>query len=113
MPALGGAIALPQVHHVAVMVGQHLHLDVPRMLDVLFQVDAAVAKGGLGLTRRLRDCRLQRQIVQGHPHAATATAGAGFDQHGKTNLVRHAHRFRFVGDQPRAAGHHGHVGFAG
>ena len=30
-------------------VGEHLHFDVPRLLDVLFEVDGAVAEGGFGL----------------------------------------------------------------
>ena len=67
--ALHGAVALPEVHHVAVQVGQHLHLDVPRMLDVFFQVDFGVAEGGLGLGLGLLQGRLQGQLVDGHAHA--------------------------------------------
>ena len=46
------AIAVPEVDHVAVEVGQDLDLDVPRVLDVLFEVHARVAEGGLGLGAR-------------------------------------------------------------
>jgi hypothetical protein len=46
---LDGAIALAQVHDVAVAVGQNLKLDVAGPLDKFFQVDPRVAKGGLGL----------------------------------------------------------------
>ncbi len=53
VPPLHAAIALPQMHDVAVMIGQHLHLDVPRMLDVLFEINVAVAERGLGLGPRL------------------------------------------------------------
>ena len=52
------------MHRVAVVVGQHLHLDVPRMLDVFFQVDVAVAEGGLGLGLGLLQGGLQRQVVR-------------------------------------------------
>jgi hypothetical protein len=38
--------------HVAVVVGDHLHLDVAGMLDVFLQIDLAVAESGLGLRRR-------------------------------------------------------------
>ncbi len=53
MPPLHRAIALPKVHDVAVMVGDDLHFDVPRVLDVFFQIDAGVAEGRLGLGRGL------------------------------------------------------------
>ena len=44
MPALQRAIALPEVDDVAVAVGEDLHLDVPGLLDVFFEIDAAVPK---------------------------------------------------------------------
>src|SRR5579885_2994935 len=49
VPPLQRAVALPQVDHVAVAVAEDLHLDVPRPLDVLLQVDAAVLERLLGL----------------------------------------------------------------
>ena len=49
MPALQRAIALAEMHRGAVRVGHHLDLDVPRILDVLLDVDRAVAKPGLTL----------------------------------------------------------------
>ena len=49
VPPLQGTIALPQVDDVAVAVAEQLHLDVPRPVDVLFEVDAAVLEGALGL----------------------------------------------------------------
>ena len=50
--ALDGAVALAQVHAVAVLVGQHLELDVPRVLHVPLQVHLAVAERRLRLLRR-------------------------------------------------------------
>ncbi len=44
MPALDGAFALAQNLDVAVLVGQHLELDVARRLDQLFHVDIGDAK---------------------------------------------------------------------
>ena len=52
------------MHHVAVVIGEHLHFDVPRLLDVFFQVDVAVAEGGFGLGPGLLQRRLQRQVVR-------------------------------------------------
>ena len=49
MAALQRAIALPEVDDVAVAVGQDLHFDVARLLDVFFEVDAAVLEGVLRL----------------------------------------------------------------
>jgi len=43
--ALDGALALKERGHVAVLVGQHLELDMAGLLDVLFHVQFAVAKG--------------------------------------------------------------------
>ena len=47
MAALERTIALEKMDDVAVIVGQNLHFDVPRLLDVFFEVDAAVLKGFL------------------------------------------------------------------
>ncbi len=53
MAALDAALALAQADHVAVLVGQHLELDVARALDELLHVEIAVAEGRrrLGLRR--------------------------------------------------------------
>jgi hypothetical protein len=40
---------------VAVLVAEHLHLDVAGALDQLFEVDLVLAEGGLGLAPRRRD----------------------------------------------------------
>ena len=57
VPPLHGAVAFPEVDDVAVLVGEDLHFDVPRVLDVLLHVDVAVAEGGLGLGLGLLDAR--------------------------------------------------------
>ncbi len=46
MAALHGAVALAQVNHVAVIVGQHLEFDVPRPLQEFLHVDLVVAERG-------------------------------------------------------------------
>jgi copper oxidase (laccase) domain-containing protein len=45
VPPLDRAVALEQVHHVAVLVAQHLDLDVARPHDGLLQVHRRVAEG--------------------------------------------------------------------
>ena len=49
MAALDGAFALAQNLDVAVLVGQHLELDVARRLDELLHVDVGRREGGSAL----------------------------------------------------------------
>ena len=44
MTPLHRALALAEVHDIAVMVAEHLELDVPRMLQILFDVHVAVRR---------------------------------------------------------------------
>ena len=50
--ALDGAVAVAQVHEVAVRVGEHLHLDVARCRQVAFQKQRAIAERALGEAAR-------------------------------------------------------------
>src|ERR1700694_514639 len=43
VPSLHGAIALPKMHDVPMMIGDKLHLDVPRSFDVALEIDAGVS----------------------------------------------------------------------
>jgi hypothetical protein len=43
VPALDGALALPQVHHLALPITKDLHLNVVRLLDVLLNKHLAAA----------------------------------------------------------------------
>ena len=54
MATLDRAVALAEVDAVAVLVGEHLDLDVARVLDVLLDVDVAVLEGGGRLGRVVR-----------------------------------------------------------
>ena len=98
---------------VAVQIGQNLHFHVPRVLDVLLQIDAAVAERRLGFGPGLLQGHFQDQLVQRHAHAASAAAGRRLDQHRKADLLRQPHRGLFVGHQAIAPRHDGHLGFAG
>ena len=53
MAALDGAFPLAKAHDIAVLVGEHLELDVPWPLDELFHVQVAIAKGVERFGRRL------------------------------------------------------------
>ena len=94
MAALQRAFALAQMDHVAVLVAEHLKLDVARMLDQFFHVHVRAAKGLLGFGARglkrgdqfflVRTMRMPRPpppsaalIISGRPiSAATSLAAA-------------------------------------
>jgi len=56
--ALRRAITFPQMHHVAMRVGQDLNFDVARTFDQFFEVYAGIAEGRFGLGLGLRQRRL-------------------------------------------------------
>ena len=78
--ALQRAVALAEVDRGAVAVGQHLDLDVARILDVLLDVDRGVGEVGLALAPRglERAPGLGRRGDDLHP--APAAAGRGLDR---------------------------------
>ena len=49
MATLDRAVALAEVDDVAVRIGEHLHLDVPRVLEVALDVDRRVGEVRLAL----------------------------------------------------------------
>ena len=79
MAALRRAVALAEPQRRAVLVAQHLHLDVPGPAQVALEVDLGPAEVGLRLAGgRLH--RLGRVLRRGDDlHAATAAAVGGLD----------------------------------
>ena len=47
--ALQGAVAFAEMHGAALAVAQDLDFDVARLLEILLDIDVAIAEGGLGL----------------------------------------------------------------
>ena len=78
---LHGAVALPQVHEVAVAVAQQLHFHMARATNELFEVHLVVAEGCLGLAARRS--HLLQQLVRGfhYAHAAATAAPASLQHH--------------------------------
>src|SRR5215472_17712725 len=93
MAPLDGALALTQTHHVAILVGQNLELDVAWALDELLHIKVAVAKCRRRLRRRCLEQRRQFFLAADDAHAASAAARRGFDDDGKAHLPRPLQRF--------------------
>jgi hypothetical protein len=62
------------VAYIAVAVGDHLHFNMARLLEVALHVDGAVAERGLGFGGGGGDRFGQAFPVLGHLHAAPAAA---------------------------------------
>ena len=102
--ALDRAFALAEIDDVAVLVAEHLDLDVARIDDELLDEDAVVAEGrlrlGTGAGKALRhlDTRMR------DAHALAAAAGGRLDHHRIADLVGDAHRGVVVLDDAEMAG---------
>jgi hypothetical protein len=109
--ALERAVALEQVHDVAVAVAEHLHLDVARREDVFLNQHAVVAKRA----RRLSLCALERvvEVLSGidAAHPLPAAARDRLDQHRIADIAGFLLEALRVLVLAEIAGGHGHAGF--
>ena len=112
MAALHRAVALAQVHGVAVCIGQHLHLDVPRLHEKLFQIDLVVAEGHGRLAARCVEALFQLVGRMHLAHALAAAAGACLHEHGISHFLGKGAGLFHRLHRPVAAGHRGHAQFA-
>src|SRR5262249_50414243 len=98
-------IALAEMDTHPIAIAQHLHLDVPRLLDVLLTVDFRGAERGarLGLTsgERLRGAG----VLADDSHAAPAPARRRLEDYGITGFVGDLERLRLVLEGQLAARH--------
>ena len=96
---LDRALALEQVHDVAVRVGEDLDLDVLRVEDVLLDVDLAVAERGLGLAASAleRGHEVLGGVDATHPLAAAA--GPRLHEHGEPGPLGELERDQRVLDR--------------
>src|SRR5690606_3981526 len=86
--ALHRALALPQVHDVAVRIAEDLDLDVARRFDVLLEQQRVVAERRLRLATRTLE-RLRELARAAHDaHALAATAGRCLDEQRKPDRAR-------------------------
>ena len=97
----------------AVLVAQHLDLDVARALDELLDEDAVVAEGVLGLGANGGEALLHVLLVPGDPDALAAAAGRGLQHHRIADLAADLHGVSGVVDLADVAGHAGDPGGGG
>jgi len=109
MAPLDRALALEQVHDLALGVGQDLHLDVPGPLDELLQHHHVVAEGGPGLAARAGQRRPELVLGAHHAHPLAPAAARGLDDHGPADArgFPGKHVVRLV--VAVVAGHDGHA----
>ena len=77
--ALDRTLALAEINNVAVVVAEHLDLDMPRLFYVFLDKDPVVGKARFRLARRRAKPVSRLGIVRGDPHTLAATSGRGLD----------------------------------
>ena len=82
------AIALEQVHEIAVRVSEDLHFDVPRLAHQLLEIDLVVAEARFGLAARDGQQLSQLRIAFDDAHAAATAAPARLEHHRVADLRR-------------------------
>src|SRR5437867_5730627 len=112
VPSLHGAIALAEMDHILVAVGEHLHLDVSRVLEVFFEIDRGVAEGRPGFRPRDAYCTLERGFRVHDAHASASAPTRCLYDDRITDLSRHLARcLRAIVPRTARAGDARHSGF--
>ena len=81
-------VALAEMHDTAVLVGEHLHLNVARAGERAFEQEASVAERVFGLRARGFQRGGKLAFAAHEPHAAPAATGRGLDHHRIADRVR-------------------------
>ena len=92
--ALNGALALVEVDDVAVLVPEHLDLDMAGLGHELFDEYAIIAKAVAGFGLGGREALLHVLAVPGDAHALAATAGGSLHHHRIADLFGDLDRVR-------------------
>src|SRR5665213_1876167 len=106
---LNGALTLAHAHHVAMLIGEHLELDMPWLLDELLHVEIAIAKCIRRFSRSLLKQSRQLFLVATDTHAASAATGDCLQDHRIADGARPLQRLAFVGDDAVRAGQNRHL----
>src|SRR6267143_228673 len=103
MSPLDRALTLSEIDALAILIGQHLNLNVPGTFNEPFDIDVAVLEGrGCFIRSHLEG--VSELCFRAHDaHTPAAPAGRSFYDHRKTNFARHLDRFFFRVQRFRAA----------
>ena len=105
MPALDAAIALPQMHGIAVFVSEDLDLDMPHFREKAFEINLRIAERRRSLGRRLGEESAKLVHARGNPHPASAAAARRLQQQRKADLSGNLRRRLCVGKSLRRTRH--------
>ncbi len=72
---------------VAVDIAEHLHFDVPRLVDESLDIQRSITERRDGLSSRCRNQFARGIPVADGAHALTATTRRRLDEHGKPELL--------------------------
>ena len=87
MAPLRRAVSLEQVHHVTVIVGEDLHLDVTWVRDQPLDVQRAVAESGRRFAPRRLDRFVNLDGLEDVAHPLAAAAGRRLDERGQADAL--------------------------
>lgn len=107
VPALNRAVALAEVHGVAMRIGNDLNLHVTRTADEFLEVDLVVAEGVGRLGARGDEHLLELLVVVCLAHALTTATSRCLDEHGVADFVGKRACLLDGIDGAIAAGHRG------
>src|SRR6266849_3975730 len=110
MAPLDAALPLAERGDAAAVVGQNLDLDVPRPLEVLLDVDAALPESLLRLAPGGLECTLDFRVTGDETHSLAAAPRDGLQHHGIAEALGLASRLGRIAQRRRSAGNDGDAG---
>ena len=110
---LDRAVALPEMHEVAVRVAEDLHLDVLRVGNVALEKHLGAPKRRGRLALGVRQARQELGFGGHHPHPAAAAPEAGLHDQGVPDARRDRGRPTEVIERPVRTRHRRHAGDPG
>jgi hypothetical protein len=106
MATLDAALALTEMHDVAMRIRQHLDLDMPRFNDQLFQIHGVIAKRTSGFASRCSNCSGEFALLIHRAHPFATTASAGLHHHRIAQLSRCGQELVITGIHALEPRHH-------
>ena len=111
MTSLHGAVSLVEMHHVAMVVSQQLHLDMFRTVQESLNEDCAVAKRIQSFGCCPGERIFQALLLPNDSHASTTASEGSFNDDGKAIFVREFFDLFKLCNCTLCAGYTWHIGF--